>query len=172
MTSKAKEQKEWGVEILIEHTIAGTVHVGARQCNIDDTTIEKEMNNADAASGSGEVASMEAPTHNNADAVLVDTRLEVPATDNNADAVADASLAGVVASMEAPPADNNADAANADAVALALEAPADNDADALADASDVALEFDRHSVSIFEFSWIQLYYEFIYYMNSLIYEFT
>jgi hypothetical protein len=44
--------------------------------------------------------------------------------DNNADdANADASLAGVVASMEAPPADNNADAANADAFALALGAP-------------------------------------------------
>ena len=49
-----------------------------------------------------------------------------------------------------PPADNNADAANADAVALALEAPPDNNADALADASDVALEFDWHSVSIIE----------------------
>jgi len=75
-----------------------------------------------------------------------------PPMDNNVDdANADASLAGVVASMEAPPADNNADAGNTDAVAWAVGPPPDNNADALADASDVALEFDRHSVSIFEF---------------------
>ena len=91
-------------------------------------------------------------------AALADARLDVPATDNNADAAADASLAGVVlsmvpppmdnnaddvnadaslagvvASMEAPPADNNADAANADAAALVLEAPPDNTANAVAD---------------------------------------
>ena len=69
--------------------------------------------------------------------------------------------------MEAPPADNNADAA-----ALALEAPPDNNADAVADASDVEFEFDWQPVSIIEILWIHLYYEFIYIENSLIYEFT
>jgi hypothetical protein len=45
--------------------------------------------------------------------------------------------------MEPPLVDNNADAA-----ALALEAPPDNNADAVADASDVELEFDWQPVSI------------------------
>jgi hypothetical protein len=36
-------------------------------------------------------------------AALADAGLEVPATDNNADAAADASLGGVVASMVPPP---------------------------------------------------------------------
>jgi hypothetical protein len=81
------------------------------------------------------------PADNNAGAALADANalalgsgeVEVPA-DNNADAAADASLAGNVALLEAPPADNNAGAAKADADTLGreLEVPVDN-ADAAAD---------------------------------------
>jgi len=101
-------------------------------------SVEVALDNIDCLvsldAGSKEVASLEVPAGNN-DAVFADAGLEVTAVDNNADAAADASLAGEVASVEAPPADNNADAANADAAALALEAPPDNNSDAAADAS-------------------------------------
>jgi hypothetical protein len=111
-------------------------------------SVEVSSDNIDcllsADAGSKEVASLEVPAGNN-DAVFADAELEVTAVDNNADAAADASLAGEVASMEAPPADNNADVANADAAAF--QPPHDNNADAVADASDVELEFDWQPVS-------------------------